>query len=214
MFQKNFVQIHPILVYTKKSLGTCKVWWPDLSLQTFAVKRNRFIIRLDSSLLIERAESIFGSKFAVVMKKRHPKVGETSIHCRNEDSVNAVIPNMSNVDFNFGRRNNLLLRVNNRGIDFIYEPSDATLRVACRFNTFRATDAAISSYVLPFLSNQETLDDEPLFRIGDTFIVDGTLFEVVELVPPHYLCHSVRNHNIVLHLGQLELESIFRHQSA
>ena len=151
------------------------------------------------------------------MKKQHPKVDERSAHCRNEDSVNAVVPNnMSNVNFYFGRHNNLLLRlqVNNRGIDFIYEPSDGKLRVACRFNTFRATDSAISPYVTPYLNNEDILDDESIFGIGDTFIVDGSLFEVVESVPPHHSCHSVIDHNVVLHLGQLELESIFRRQSA
>ena len=123
------------------------------------------------------------------MKRKHPKVNDGIQPCRNQDMVNAVVPQDNSLFPNFGARNSFLLKTPNRGIDFIFEPAEGTFRVCCRFSTFRATDDAIAGFLVSALLPEGSA--ELLFQVGDNFFLNGALYVVGESIGNEFRLYSM-----------------------
>jgi len=194
-------------VNIKVSEGSHHVCWSNLSLETKSVTRVHHCIRIITSNHLASLRSVLGSRFGIGVKKRFPPRGERERHCLRGDDINLiVIDEKKNTEMGYRKGKRYLLRINERGFDFNFEPSNNSLIIQCRFNSVRASDKMVSDFIA-FRNSQENLVSE-LVPVGLTFYYEGELVKVVETTSV-----QTANINLRINLSQEMVKGLLIQQS-
>ena len=209
--------LQPVTVHNLSSNKVKKLYNPDLSLESVRQrKHDLFCIRIATTAELMRLRSVFGARFGVGVKKKHPSIEASSadnpVYCRHSDNVNIVVADDQQYNMLYKRRK-FLRRVNCPGFDFLYDPEECTLVVQCRFRRYRGSSSTVKAMVsLPCRGSTDIDHRQELVTIGESFFRDGVLFRVLESSVSGCLCVSNRNNLVQLNLTQLEVRDILRMQ--
>ena len=201
-----------VTVNTKVSEGSNRVCWANLSVETKSIKRVRHCIRIITNNHLTELRSVLGSRFGVGIKKRFPPKGGCVQHCLHGDDVNIIIIDESRIQTGSRIGRHYLLRINERGFDFNFEPTVYSLVIECRFNRIRASDNLVRELV-SYQAIRHVYQSE-LVPIGITFFYNGSLVKVVEINNQTCICTDMQSGtNLRIHLSLEVVMELLRQQS-
>jgi len=112
-------------------------------------------IRIITKDHLTELRSVLGNQLGIGIKKRFPPRGGRELHCLHGDDIHLIIideTSFQSAGYRKGKR--YLLRINQHGFDFKFEPGIHSLIIECRFNSVRATDKVVRDLVSYQASHQ------------------------------------------------------------
>ena len=158
--------LQPVTAHNISSKKVKKLCHPDLSLESVRQRNhNLCCIRIATMAELTSLRSVFGARFGVGIKKRHPSINASSeynpVYCRHSDNVNVVIADEHQYNMLY-RRRKFLRKVNCPGFDFLYDQEECTLVVQCRFRRFRGSSSTVKAMVTALLCKCSFVENNKL----------------------------------------------------
>jgi hypothetical protein len=107
------------------------VCWVNLIVNTKSIKCVRHCICIITNNHLTELQLVLGSWFGVGIKKRFPPSGRCVQHCLHGDDVNLIVINESRIQAGYRKGRNYLLRTNEHGFVFNFEPGVDSLVIEC-----------------------------------------------------------------------------------